>query len=268
MSESIEFPKLEYKQIHSTLGTIHNYAKFLGAIRSSMTPKQKDYWHISLSTAPAGFRTTPIPTPEGNTFEILLNLVSDYLSITTSKGYCWSMMLSGQSLDIFSRDVISELNNLGINPDIDLEKFQDQSYLDYDPETASEIFRAYSVIDMVFKEFKGSLTLETSPVQLWPHHMDIAFTCYPGVANEKIKQIGSGYLLGDSSIEEPYFYITAYPELEEYSDIELIDRAYWNIEGWQGVVLKYADLKSINDPKKVLLDHLSTTFNQILDKKT
>ncbi len=90
--------------------SIANFAKFLGAIRSSMTPKQKDYWHISLSTAPAGLRTTPIPTPDGNTFEILLNLVSDYLSITTSKGYSWSMMLSGQTLDIFSRDVIAELN--------------------------------------------------------------------------------------------------------------------------------------------------------------
>ena len=68
MTEKTEYPELKYNEILQTMETIHGYAKLLGAIRGSMTPPQKDYWHISLKTGPLGFRTTPIPTGEGHTF--------------------------------------------------------------------------------------------------------------------------------------------------------------------------------------------------------
>ncbi len=261
---TIKLPLLDYDRIHQTTDAIHMYSKLIGTIRAKMTPAQKDFWHISLHTGPQGFRTTPIPNEEGNTFEISLNLISHSANISSSTGNVRSIPLKGQSVSAFSNKLLSALENMNINPDIDIEKFQDKSELVYDQNTASDIFRSYSQVDILFKTFKGIIPFETSPVQLWPHHMDIAFTCYPGVDNKRIEQIGLGYLTGDETIEEPYFYITAYPELEDISEITLEKDAYWNPNGWQGVVLKYKDLITSDNPAENLMTHLESTYNQMM----
>ncbi len=264
MADTFKFPILDYERILNTSDAIHSYARFIGAIRAKMTPEQKDYWHISLLASPQGFRTTPIPNEDGNTFEILLNLISHSANISSSAGNVRGIPLKGQSISAFSSELLSALENMNINPDIDLEKFQDDSELEYQADIASDIFRSYSAVDMIFKKFKGTLTQETSPVQLWPHHMDIAFTWYPGPENKRIEQISFGYLTGDETIEEPYFYITAYPEIEDISGIKLANDAHWNSEGWQGVVLKYKDLITTDNPVETLTGHLKNTFNQLM----
>jgi hypothetical protein len=259
------FPILEYDKILSTRDTIHSYAKLLGAIRAKMTPEQKDYWHISLGTGTQGFRTSPIPYENGSTFEIYLNLISHGVQISTSTGHNRNIPLTGQSELQFSTEVVSILETMDIKPDIDLEKFSDNSDMQYNPADATEIFRSFSLVDIIFKTFKGTFQFKTSPVQIWPHHMDIAFTCYPHT-KENIEQIAFGYLTGDSGIEEPYFYITVYPELSDYGQIKLIDGAYWHTDEWQGAVLKYKNLISTDNPGESLINHLKNTYDQILEK--
>ena len=95
--------------------------------------------------------------------------------------------------------------------------------------------------------------------------MDIAFTCYPQ-SKDNLEQITFGYLSGDSGIEEPYFYITVYPELENYGQINLIDDAYWHTDEWQGVILKYKDLIKADNSNEKLMGHLQNTFDQIIEK--
>jgi Family of unknown function (DUF5996) len=265
MTDTLKFPVLNYEKIYNTKKAVDYYSKFVGAIRANMTPEQKNYWHISLHSGPQGFRTTPIPNDDGNTFEISLNLISHSAKISSSTGNVRSIPLKDRSISAFSNELLSVLETLNIKPDIELEKFQDNSELAYDKNIASDIFRSYSLIDILFKTFKGTITYETSPVQLWPHHMDIAFTCYPGPENKKIEQIGFGYLTGDETVQEPYFYVTAYPEIEDISDIALIKDAYWNPDGWQGVVLKYGDLIKTNNPSETLMTHLQNTFDQIIE---
>lgn len=257
------FPIFDDQKILSTRDAIHSYSKLIGGIRAAMTPKQKDYWHISLAAGPQGFRTSPIPFEDGSTFEIYMNLISNSIQISTSTGHNRNVPMSGQSIAELSAQVLSILETIGIKPDIDLEKFSDSTDLEYNPAAASKIFKSFSLIDIIFKTFKGTITFETSPVQLWPHHMDIAFTCYPH-SRENIDQIAFGYLTGDETVEEPYFYITAYPELENISDIALANDTYWNPDGWQGIVLKYSDLIKTDNPGDVLINHLQNTFDQIM----
>ena len=266
MVYNYSFPQLDYDESMNTRRAVHSYSKLLGAIRASMTPEQKDYWHISLRSGPQGFRTTPIAQSEGNTFEITLNLISHNIFISSLTGQNINIPIRGQSVCSLSGELLAALDSIGIKPHIDLAKFQDESQFEYRKDIASEIFRSYSMVDIIFKKFKGTLKQETSPCQLWPHHMDIAFTCYPRSESNKIGQVGFGYLTGDETIEEPYFYITAYPEIEDISDIELNDGAYWNKEGWQGVVMKYTDLIKSESPAENLFRHLQMTFEQIIKK--
>ncbi len=262
MADKTEYPDINYNDGIKTIETVHGYAKLLGAIRASMTPPQKDYWHISLRTGPLGFRTTPVPIGDGHTFELLLDLVSHSAAITTSKGYTWNLPIEGQTLTAFSESVLRELGKLGISPEIDTEKFKDETERIYNFQHASDIFRYYSIFDMVLKEFKGTLAQETSPVQLWPHHMDIAFTCY----TESGLLLTCGFLPGDESIEEPYFYITAYPEIDDTSSVTLGGKAYWHTVDWQGIIYKYSDLLESESPREELLRHLGSSFDQIMEK--
>lgn len=261
MTDKTEYPELDFNEIHQSMETIHGYAKLIGAIRGSMTPEQKDFWHISLRTAPLGFRTTPMPIGDGHTFEMLLDLVSHSVTITTSKGYTWQMPIEGQTIKLFTENILAELGKLGISPSIDTEEFKDEKDRDYNFQHASDIFRYYCIFDMVLKEFKGTLAQETSPVQLWPHHMDTAFACY----TDSGLLLTCGFLTGDSSIEEPYFYITAYPEIDDTSAVTLQGKAYWHTEDWQGIIYKYKDLLEADSPRQELLNHLHKTFDQIIE---
>jgi len=261
------FPIFEDQDILCTRDAIHSYAKLLGTIRAVMTPEQRNYRHISLTAGPQGFRTTPVPFEDGSTFEISMNLISNSIQLSTSTGHNRNIPLSGQSVAEFSDQVLSILQTMGIKPDIDLEKYSDNTDLEYEPAIAGKIFKSYSLVDIIFKTFKGTISFETSPVQLWPHHMDIAFTCCPNT-KKSIDQIAFGYLTGDETIDEPYFYITVYPELEDTSYITLSEHAHWNADEWQGVVLKYSDLISTDNPGEVLINHLQNTFDQITENTT
>jgi hypothetical protein len=53
----------------------------------------------------------------------------------------------------------------------------------------------------------------SSPVRCWPHHFDIAtLTTLPTQNTDSAKFIGAGLSPGDEYYDEPYFYVSVYPE--------------------------------------------------------
>ena len=53
----------------------------------------------------------------------------------------------------------------------------------------------------------------SSPVRRWPHHFDIAtLTTLPTQNTDSAKFIGAGLSPGDEYYDEPYFYVSVYPE--------------------------------------------------------
>jgi hypothetical protein len=53
----------------------------------------------------------------------------------------------------------------------------------------------------------------SSPVRCWPHHFDIAtLTTLPAQSAGTAKSIGAGLSPGDEYYDEPYFYVSVYPE--------------------------------------------------------
>ena len=58
-----QFPPLPLAEWQATRTTLHGYAQILGAIRGSLSPRQKHSGHRSLLVAGSGLTTTPIPGP-------------------------------------------------------------------------------------------------------------------------------------------------------------------------------------------------------------
>lgn len=244
-----QFPSLADSDWHPTRNALHVYSQVAGKIRRALAPPRKHWWHVSLRAAAAGLTTTPVPAG-AFMFELLLDFTQHRLSITTSRGEEVALPLPGQSAAAFRDGTLEALARFGIDLEIDRSPFDDPSPLAYDPEAASRLWQTISQVDMVLKRFQGHLREETSPVQLWPHHFDLAMLWLSGrlVPDQDPEdeewadeQMNFGFSTGGDSIsEEPYFYITAYPFPDGLLNARLPSPAGWRSDGWQGAILPYA----------------------------
>ena len=260
------FPPLALADWKPTRDTLHGYARLLGAIRAALTPRHKHWWHITLRTAASGYTTTPIPGPN-MTFELLLDLVFHQLVITTSHGERWATRLHGQALASLADEVVAMLARLGIDPGIDRSKFSNATPGRYDLPAVTRYWRATTQIDTVLKRFKHSLRQETSPVQCFPHHFDLAVNWFsgrllPGIdpADEENadEQMNFGFATGDDGIPDPYFYITTYQEPDGLARTPLPPGATWITDSFRGALLPYETLRQAPDPQAGLFEFFST----------
>jgi hypothetical protein len=78
-----------------------------------------------------------------------------------------------------------------------------------------------------------------STVRIWPHHFDIAtLITLPNADNEVTLTVGVGLSPGDSSYNEPYWYVTPYPYPENRENLPILaGNGFWHTSGWVGAVL-------------------------------
>lgn len=70
------------------------------------------------------------------------------------------------------------------------------------------------------------------------------------------EQMNFGFVTGDGSIADAYFYATSYPVPTRWTELALPQGAYWHTEGWSGAVLPYSVLIGSSDPLDLLLEYL------------
>jgi hypothetical protein len=259
-----EFPSLTLSEWQGTRDSLQGYCRVLSEIRRESSPRQRHWSQVSLRVVPEGLITTPIPSSSG-TFGLRLDLVHHKLRILTSGGQSLELPIAGQSLEQFHSEVMAALKGLGVASEVEAEPFSDPSPGEWDSAVISRYRQALVQIDAVFKEFKGELRQETSPVQLFPHHFDLALTWFSGrqVPGQEAKgeewsdeQMTFGFVTGDDAVAEPYFYATAYPEPEGFVGSPLPEGAYWNEVGFSGAVLPYAALEQVDEPLQLLAEFL------------
>jgi len=262
----LQLPSIRLSDWHKSRDTIHQYAQLLGKIRTALMPPQKHWWHITLHVAATGLTTTPIPV-NGKTVELLLDFVNHTLLITTSYGEKAEIPLRVQSIASMYHAVMEVLSTMDIKPEFEHSLFVDEAPVKYDSEAITRYWRTFAWIDGVFKRFKGELREETGPVQVFPHHFDLSMNWFsgrlvPGVdpADEEAadEQMNFGFVSGDDTISDAYFYITAYPLPKGLTDTVLPEGTYWHTEGFTAAIMMYESLQAANDPETMLLTFLRT----------
>jgi len=260
-----QLPKLRLADWKPTRDTLHQYARILGKLRGRYMPESRHWWHITLSVSARGFTTAPFPIG-GQNLELTLDLVANRLAIDSSDGWSAALPLAGQSAAGLCHRLNAALAAAGIEMEPDLlSAFDGEERLPYDIEAVARFRQVMNWVAAAFKTFKGGLREETSPVQIFPHHMDLAMNWFSGrlvagidPADEENadEQMNFGFVTGDGSIPDAYFYVTTYPSPDGWTDLTLPDGAYWHTEGWTGAVLPYAALLSDSSPFELLLDYL------------
>lgn len=258
------FPLLALADWRATRDTLHGYARVLGAIRGALTPKQKHWWHISLRVSPGGLTTTEIPADKSR-FELWLDLSAHRLTVQVDRAEAARVPLGAHSSADLGRQIITALENAGIRPNIDKTRLGDDTPALYDRAAVGRYWQALQRIDAILKRFQEKLDPNTSAVQLWPHHFDLAVAWFSGrrvpgtdPANEEAseEQMTFGFSTGDDDIPHPYFYVTAYPSPASWEKMKLPPDAIWHTRGWTGAVLPYAALTGIEQPEQKLLGFL------------
>lgn len=257
-----QLPDLTLENWHPSRDTLHRVLRIAGALRRYYMPAQKHWWHITLSVSARGLTTAPFPVGD-QSVEVTLDLLAHRLLIESSSGHHIAVPLQNQTEGGLCDRVETGFRVMGIElqPDL-LSAFNSSEAMPYDAAAAGRYFQAIGWIDAVFRQFKGGLREETGPVHIFPHHMDLSMNWFsgrlaPGVdpddAENADEQLNFGFATGDESIADAYFYITAYPAPDGWTDLPLPTGAYWRIKGWTGAVLPYAALASSDCPAELLL---------------
>src|SRR5215468_5376021 len=79
--------------------------------------------------------------------------------------------------------------------------------------------------------------LAASPLRCWPHHFDIAtLTTLPARSADATGYVGAGLSPGDEYYDEPYFYVTVYPEADPATLPKLPMLGHWHLRDFMAAV--------------------------------
>jgi len=235
----------------------------VGGIRRALAPPQPHWWHISLLPRPAGPATGWLPLPDGLAVEFALDLQRGVLAVDASDGRAWALPLDGRPPADVAAAVLALLADLGADVLRDADELGAGEGTDaFDLAAAGAWWQATRRIAGTLTAFAAELPGRTSPVQLWPHHFDLALSWFsgrlvPGVdpadLEQAEEQMTFGFSTGDEGLPEPYLYVTAYPWPETLPEAPLPAPGGWHAGAWQGALVRYADLVGADDPMRRLL---------------
>jgi hypothetical protein len=234
----------------------------MGQIRVSFTQKQKHWYHVNVRPTINGISTTLLHQQHNTIFEIEYNFHQHQLIVKDYHGNQQGISPINKTVAEFTLETIDTVKKLsGKEPEVDSELKSNSQKLVYNEKDASNYFQALLEISIVLKAFKHSFKEETSEVQLWPDHFDLALLWFSGNKIEGVdpndeehadEQMNFGFSTGDDGIPEAYFYITAYPMPEKMKNIAVTPPLYWHGNTFKGFALKYNELLKAEDPAQLL----------------
>lgn len=259
MSEQ-KYPSLQGDAWIHTRDALHAYARLMGKYRALLAPKQKHWWHVGLIPSLKGYSTGLLHLKD-EVISIELNLITSSVDMNFQHGSQTSIPLTGQSNQALLLSLQEQLNPFGVGS-IDQNVVNDATYAGYSRQKTIDFAQVTSGINSAFEIFKAEQRRETGPVTLWAHHFDLAMLWFSGSLVDGVdpadeenadEQVNFGFSVGDEVIREPYFYITAYPNLTGLEKVELPEGSVWQSEGWNGALMPYAVLTEIENPQSHLL---------------
>jgi hypothetical protein len=242
-------PALDKQEFVQTRDTLHAYARVLGDVLKAHRAKRKHWWHASLRPSLTGLTTGVIRAAVD--FELTLDLQASLLRGQTRSGRQLRQELHGQSPNALAATVRGFLAESGIDVGAAPSSGHAESVVPYRPDRARDLAHVLNWVAGAMETFRAGIREETSPIQLWPHHFDLSMLWLPGgrVPDQDPEdeeyadpQMNFGFAFGDQAIEEPYFYVTAYPLPEALPATHLPAGAAWRTEGFNGAVLAYRAL--------------------------
>jgi hypothetical protein len=281
----VRWPPLPYGPWEPTKETLHRYAQIIGKIRMALAPFRNHWWHVTLRPSIRGLTTGPMPHGDREV-EIGLDLLNHQLLVVTSDGQHRELALGLRpACADFYVDLIAILRELGVEVNIHPKPFdlgdspafaEDTIHDSYDADAVTRYWRVLAGTNQVLSRFASRFNGKASPIQLFWHSFDLAYSRYSGrrapvaagtdpVTAEAYSHevIAFGFWPGDSRrTPYPAFYSYTAPEPPGLADQPLHPpQAHWqNAGSGHLALLRYDDLVGAPDPAEALLDFYESAY--------
>lgn len=262
--------------------TLHRYCQVLGKIRLALAPFRNHWWHVTLAVGTRGLTTGPMPTGDGRTVEVGLDLVDHAAAVSTSDGGTASVRLrDGLACGDFYSELFAMLDRAGVDVRINPRPFdldgpllsRDGDHRSYDADAVHRYWTILRLTAQVLDEFAGRFNGKQSPVQLFWHTFDLALARYSGrpapprsgvdrVTAEAYSHevIAFGFWPGDDRVPYPAFYSYTAPAPPTLTEHPLRPGAAWWDAGSGTATLPYEDVRSDPAPRSTLLAFLTSAY--------
>lgn len=278
-SSSPNLLPLKLNNWRATRDALHEAALVLGTIRGFLAPLEPHWGHVSLRVVNDGLTTTPLPIAAGQA-EIRLNFQSNHIEFVHLQGTAMTISLAGQSQQVLAEWLSNQLKPL--HPALTTQKYPTwkNTVSAFDPAASAHFGQVLTEIATALEVTRLHVPGRTSELQLWPHHFDLAFLWFSGRKvpdkdptdlDTSDEQVNIGFVTGDDSLAEAYFYITVYPEPPGLDHLAWPAPGRWYDKNWHGVVANYADFAGRSDGVSAVKKWLTATHQlmreQVLSAK-
>lgn len=275
----------------ATSWALHQAAMLLGPIHNTLLMKRRNYLHLPLFVESTGLVSQTLP--KGG--RIRINFKDAAVFYVRGSGEVVRFDLSDHTqsslfqalLDAMRVDEYTEfladadenhlakalVDKLHANRDqtafIQLNEVSHTDPLSVNGETASAYADVLYSVYTATARFRARLEGHMSPIVVWPEHFDLStlwFVPDNPEMDEHKAHLNFGFTpYTPDQYEFPYLYAYVYPFPEPFEAPELPKPAFWNPEGWRGVVVNYADLKDEDDPAQ-FVEQLFSEVYEILSR--
>jgi|SRR5271157_1137830 len=280
------WPSLPLEAWSDTYATLHLWTQIVGKVRLAQSPWLNHSWHVTLYVTARGLTTSPIPYGT-RVFQIDFDFIDHRLTVQTSDGGIGALALEPQSVAVFYRRLMEEMEKLNLHVNIyrlpnevaePIRFDQDETHRAYDREYAHRFWQILVQADRVFKQFRARFIGKCSPVHFFWGAPDLAVTRFSGreapqhpggipnlpdwVTREAYShEVSScGFWAGGSAISYPAFYSYAYPEPAGFAEAPVKPDAAFYSRDFREFILAYDVVRQSESPDDTLLDFLQTTY--------
>lgn len=285
------WPELPYAALHPTAETLQRWTQIVGKVRLARTPWLNHAWHSTLYVSARGLTTSLIPDRR-TSLELEFDLRAHVLIVRSSEGAERRVPLAPGSIAAFYADVMEALVALDAPTEIvaapnelpDATPFaEDRALRPYDPDVATDFWRALLQINRVFHRFRTRYLGKCSPVHFFWGAADLAVTRFSGrraplhpggiphlpdaVTREAYSHevSSAGFWPGDTAEVGPCFYAYAYPAPEGFSRARVEPEAARFDERLGEFLLPYEAVRTAADPDEALLAFLQSAYEAAAD---
>jgi hypothetical protein len=236
-----------------TRDTLGVYARVIGAVPRVLAKPHPKWWHISLRVTADGLATGAMPLPgQEAPIQLGLDLRRHALYVDFGEERIWQAPLADGPPPSELADILEGIvRKHGAQVKLDRDRLPHGQPDAYDPQVGRAYLQALHAVHSVLEKVRDQLPGDRGPIQLWPHHFDLAFEWFgtksvemheEGQERQAPAQLNFGFAPGDASFPEPYFYSNPWPFPDDLLELDLPGRARWHTKDWKGSMLPYSGL--------------------------
>lgn len=285
-----DWPELSVERDHKTLAVLHLATQMIGKIRVAHAPWMNHGWHVALQPNARGLGILPTAASGGRTFTLTLDLCRHAIVLWISDGGREELPINAGSIAALHRRLVDMLERHDLPssfsdrpselPDA-LPFSEDTQARDYDRDSAERFREALAAMLPTFARFRAGFSGKASPVHFWWGAFDLAVSRFsgrtapphpggmPGLPDRIAREAYShevssaGFWAGGVTPAEPFFYCYIYPEPEGFRAAKLARGTF--DETYGEFVLPYSEVRSADDPARLLLDFFQSAYDSAAD---